>query len=473
MGAAFLFTRELIPHLEPLSPPEIQDGLFFMESIGLEAFINMSAFRTAYKEYNSSVSKMNSATETAASGITGKFQSMGNSVLGIAKGLGTVMVAGATAAAGAITAFVGSGVKLATDLEAQMAGVRAILGITADDLELIRQKTIDLGLNPNLKVSAVEAAGAIEMLARNGLGMQEILDGAAESTILLANATGADFSKAANIATDTMAIFNIEAKDMISAVDGISSVTVASKFDMNDYALAIGQSGGAVKIAGVEFTDFNAVLAAVSPLFKSGAEAGTAYRSFLQRSIPQTAAAKEAMNALGLEFFDTNGNMRSAAEIAGELNEAFYGTSTAMVEVGGRTAEQNAELQRLSRIYESTQQTVADYEAGIKGAGLSEAARAAKLEDLYLQLNNTQTAMQPLLAIQGELVATTRQLTEAERLQYLTTIFGADAMNIAAGMAGYTEEEFAALKLGTGLAIYFYKLVFHRHWYQKDNKHSQ
>ena len=97
-----------------------------METIGLEAFINMGAFRAAFKEYNSSVSKMNDSTETAASGITGKFQSMGNSVLGIAKGLGTAMVAGATAAAGAIAAFVRSGVKLATDLQAQMAGVQAI-----------------------------------------------------------------------------------------------------------------------------------------------------------------------------------------------------------------------------------------------------------------------------------------------------------------------------------------------------------
>lgn len=445
-----MFTRELIPHLEPLSPPEIQDGLFFMESIGLEAFINMSAFRTAYKEYNSSVSKMNDSTDAAASGITGKFQSMGNSVLGVAKGLGTAMVAGATAAMGAITAFVGSGVKLATDLEAQMAGVRAILGITADDLELIRQKTIDLGLNPNLKVSAVEAAGAIEMLARNGLGMQEILDGAAESTILLANATGAEFSNAANIATDAMAIFNIGASDMLAAVDGISAVTVNSKFDINDYANALAQGGGAASVAGVEFNDFNAAIAAMSPLFKAGSDAGTSFKTFLQRTVPQSAQAAEAIEALGLEFFDANGNMRSMADIAGQLNEAMYGTSTAMTEVGGRTAEQNAELQRLGRIYDSTLQTIADYEAGIKGAGLSEAARADKLEDLRLQLGNTEAAMQPLLSIQGEMVATTRQLTEAERLQYLTTIFGADAMRAAAGLAGFTEEEFAALQATMG-----------------------
>lgn len=420
------------------------------ESIGLEAFIKMDAFRAAAKEYNSSVSKMNANTDSAATGITGKFQSMGNSILGIAAGLGKAMVAGAAAAAGALTAFVGSGIKLATDLEDQMAGVRAILGVTADDLELIRQKTIDLGLNPNLKVSAVEAAGAIEMLARNGLGMEEILNGAAESTILLANATGAEFSNAANIATDAMAIFNIKAEDMISAIDGISSVTVNSKFDINDYANALAQGGGAASVAGVEFDDFNAAIAAVSPLFKAGADAGTSFKTFLQRTIPQSNEAASAIQALGLEFYDADGNMRSMAEISGQLNQALYGTSTVMSEVGGRTAEQNAELQRLSRIHDSALQSIADYEAGIKGAGLSETARTSRLEDLRLQLGNTEAAMQPLLAIQGEMIATNKELSEAERLQYLTAIFGADAMRTAAGLAEFTQEEFDALQQTMG-----------------------
>ncbi len=34
-----------------------------METIGLEAFIKMDAFRTAFKEYNRSVSEMNANTD--------------------------------------------------------------------------------------------------------------------------------------------------------------------------------------------------------------------------------------------------------------------------------------------------------------------------------------------------------------------------------------------------------------------------
>lgn len=297
--------------------------------IGLEAFIKMDAFRTAYKEYNASVSKMNAATDTAASGITGKFQSMGNSILSIAAGLGKAMVAGAAAAGAALTAFVGSGVKLATDLEDQMAGVRAILGASAEQLDLLKQKTVDLGLDPNLKVSAVEAAAAMEMLARNGLSVEEILGGAAEATILLANATGAEFSDAANIATDAMAIFNIEADQMIAAVDGISAVTASSKFDILDYNNALAQGGGVAATFGVEFDDFNTTIAAISPLFKSGADAGTAYKTMLQRIANPTDQAMEAMIGLGLAtedgtnlFYDAEGNLIDMSAAADLLNKS-------------------------------------------------------------------------------------------------------------------------------------------------------
>lgn len=81
------------------------------------------------------------------------------------------------------------------------------------------------------------------MLAKNGLSTQQILDGAAKSTLDLAAATGSDLTTAADISTDAMAIFNIQANEMAKAVNGISGVTVASKFTIEDYSLALAQGG--------------------------------------------------------------------------------------------------------------------------------------------------------------------------------------------------------------------------------------
>ena len=177
---------------------------------------------------------------------------------GMAAVTGVVAAAGIAAAA-AITVVAVDGVKAAIEMEEQMSGIAAIFSTTVDEIEPLGVLIKELGLNPNLKVNATEAADAIEMLGKNGLTMAEILDGAAESTVLLANSTGADFATAANIGTDAMALFKIEAEDMIDAVDGITAVTVNSKFGINDYALALAQGGGVASAVGVSFEDFNAV----------------------------------------------------------------------------------------------------------------------------------------------------------------------------------------------------------------------
>ena len=248
-------------------------------------------------------------------------------------GLGLAAV-GASAAISGLAVAVASSTRKAMDLESQMSEIASVMGKSRKEIEPLQDLILKLGLDPNLKVDAGEAADAIQMLARNGLSMSEIMDGAARNTVLLANATGADFGTAADIATDVMSLFNIEAKDMKDAVDGITSVTTNSKFTIDDYALALAQGGGVASTVGVSFDDFNATIAAISPLFASGSDAGTSFKTMLQAMIPKSNAAEDAMRELGIitedgqnKFFTASGEMRSMSEIAGILNEAIGGLS--------------------------------------------------------------------------------------------------------------------------------------------------
>lgn len=256
-------------------------------------------------------------------------------------GLGTV--AGTTiAAAGAasvaaiagVTGVIAAGVGKAADMEQRVADIASVMGVAYDEAQPLSSLISQLGIDPKLKVDATQAADAIEMLARNGVSMQEILDGAARSTVLLANATGADFATSADVATDVMALFGIEAENMKNAVDGIYGVTSNSKFSMDDYALALAQGGGVAAAAGVEFEDFNTTIAAISPYFGSGSDAGTSFKTMLQRLIPGSKDATAAMKALGLmtedganQFYDANGQLKSMSEISKLLNTALSGLS--------------------------------------------------------------------------------------------------------------------------------------------------
>lgn len=373
---------------------------------------------------------------------SGMLQGVGRSLQRIGEfATGTLLAGGIERIAGA---FVG-GIQSGAEFGAELSAIQANANATAEEMDALKEQIIGLGLDPKLKVTTLEATDAVDMLIRNGLTLQDVLDGAAYSTVLLANATGAQFGTAADIGTDAMSTFGIQAADMASAVNGISAVVNNSKFDINDYQLALAQGGAAAQIAGASFDEFNAAVVALAPKFASGSDAGTSFKTFLQRLVPQSKEAASAMSALGLEFFNADGSMRDLAEIAGELNQVFYGQVQFSSQVGGRTAEQNAELKRLQSRYASLQRQIGDYQAGITGAGLSESARQKKLANLNAELAATQAAMEPLLSIQGELVSTTRQLSEEERIHYLNTIFGTDAMRAAAAIAGYTEEEFRGL----------------------------
>ena len=249
--------------------------------------------------------------------------------------LGTGLVAAAalgTAAIVGIGAVIGKGISAAAGFEQSFADIAAVMGKTTAEIEPLKKLIMDLGLDPNLKVSTDEAAQAVAMLVKNGLTMTDVLNGAARSTVLLANATGADFGVAADIATDIMQQFNISAADMDTAVNGILGVTQASKFSIDDYRLAVGQAGGVASSVGVEFDDFNAALAATAFNFTGGSDAGTSFKQFLSTITPTSKPAIDSMTELGLitadganQFYDAAGNMKSMSDMASILQNATMG----------------------------------------------------------------------------------------------------------------------------------------------------
>lgn len=276
--------------------------------------------------------------------VSGVFDNIGKKIGGrggLAGALGKVglvaggaVVAGVGAAAVATTAFAANGIQKATSLEQQMANIAAVMGKTSAEVAPLNDLILDLGMAPDLKVDTFEAAEAIELLARNGLSMDQIMQGAAKSAIQLSNATGGTMAGAADVATDLLAMFNIEAADMGRVVDGVTSVVNNSKFSFDDYRLALAQSGGVAAAVGVSLEDLNTTIAATASNFASGSDAGTSFKTFLQRLVPQSNKAIDMMRDLGIItedgmnlFFDAQGNMKSMADIAGILAEATAGLS--------------------------------------------------------------------------------------------------------------------------------------------------
>lgn len=211
--------------------------------------------------------------------------------------------------------------KAAADFEAAMNRVQAVLRPTADEFAALRDLAAELGRTTQF--TAAQAADGLEMLARNGLNATQILEGTAEATLKLAAAAGSELAPAADVVTDLMLNFKREGADLGRVVDNIAGTLAKSKLGWDDYAQAVGQAAGAAGPLGLSLEDMNAALAATAPSFASGAEAGTSFKGFLLRLVPQTEEARAIMERLNLQFFDAQGNLKSLTAIAENLRTSF------------------------------------------------------------------------------------------------------------------------------------------------------
>lgn len=368
-----------------------------------------------FDDFLRDVGRMDKAIQNIGSDTKG-LSDWNDSITSTMANVGKVVAGAAVAGTAAITAFVLDSTKQSANLEASLSGIAAVLNKGTEAVGPLKDLILDLGIDPALKVSATEAAQAVELLARNGLDMTQIIDGAARSTVLLANATGADFGVAADIATDAMAIFNIEAKDMDNAVNGITGVTTASKFSIDDYRLALAQAGGVAGSVGVSFDDFNTTIAGIAPLFASGSDAGTSFKVFLQRLIPASDPARDAMRDLGLftglsakEFDQAEGKILKYKDQLAALDPTSKNYAARSEELRGKIDALESSL--------------------VTGS------------NAFFDSNGQMKDMDEIAGILDQALA---GLSEEKKNDALSTIFGTDAMRAAIGVAelgtkGYQE----------------------------------
>lgn len=232
---------------------------------------------------------------------------------------------GTTALAGGLVAFGRSSLNVGREFQAMMQRVEAATRAGEADMGRLSDAAKELGATTAF--TAMQAAEAIEVLAKNGVSVADILDGALSSSVSLASALGAEMAPAADLVTDLMQQFGLEAGQLPDIVDQVTGAALKSKFGFDDLRLAIGQAGGVAGTSGVEIEDFLTVLAATSSSFASGSDAGTSFKTFLQRLTPESKKAAAVMAELDLAFFDAQGNMKSMTEIAQVLQDGLANLS--------------------------------------------------------------------------------------------------------------------------------------------------
>lgn len=219
-----------------------------------------------------------------------------------------------------IVALGGIALKTGMDFEAAMSKVAAISGATSDEMQALTEQAKELGATTVF--SASEAAEGMEFLARAGFNVNDIM-AAMPGMLDLAAAAAIDLGAAADITSNIMSGFGIESNKAGKVADVLAAATARSNTSVNSMGESMKMVAPVSAGLGITIEETAAAIGLLGDAGMQGGMAGTTLRTGLLRLATPTEAAKKLMKDLGLEFFDTEGNMKSLTEIIGMLEVAM------------------------------------------------------------------------------------------------------------------------------------------------------
>ena len=202
------------------------------------------------------------------------------------------------------------------NFEAEMAKVQAVSGATAEEFESLSKNAKDLGASTMF--SAREVATLQTEFAKLGFTATEITK-VTEATLALAQASGTDLARAAEVAGSTLRAFGLNANETGRVTDVMAMSFSSSALDMETFAESMKFVAPVAKSAGMSLEETSAMLAVLANAGIKGSQAGTALRRIISEigaTGKPTAEALKDLAAQGLNLADAKDEVGRSAQSA-------------------------------------------------------------------------------------------------------------------------------------------------------------
>ena len=228
--------------------------------------------------------------------------------------------AAVTAATAAVTAFAKSSIDAGMNFDSSMSQVAATMGTTVDKIGELRDFALEMG--SKTAFSASQAADALNYMALAGYDAETSMK-MLPNVLNLAAAGGIELASASDMVTDAQSALGLSLKESAELVDKMAMASSKSNTSVAQLGDAILTVGGTAKNLAGGTTELSTVLGILADNSVKGAEGGTALRNIILSLSAPTDTAAAAMERLGLEVFDAEGNMRPLNETFNDLGAAL------------------------------------------------------------------------------------------------------------------------------------------------------
>lgn len=314
---------------------------------------------------------------------------------------------------GAVAGLGTAAVTTAANFESSMSQVQATMGITKDSMSTVDGQSVNTmdtlsklakKMGAETAFSASECAEALNYLALAGYDTQQMCD-TLPTVLNLAAAGDIELASASDMVTDAMSALGMgvdEAGTMVDQMAKTASTTNTSVAQLGEGILTIGATAKSIKGGTAEL---NTALGILANNGIKGAEGGTHLRNIILSLQNPTDKAALAMEQLGLQVYDSEGNMRSMNDILGDLNSGMDGmTAAEKSNIIGKIFNKT-DLSSVNALLANTGSTWDDLQKSISNSGGAAGQMAdTQLDNLQGQITILKSALEGLAISFGELL---------------------------------------------------------------------
>ena len=314
---------------------------------------------------------------------------------------------------GAVAGLGTAAVTTAANFESSMSQVQATMGITKDSMSTVDGQSVNTmdtlsklakKMGAETAFSASECAEALNYLALAGYDTQQMCD-TLPTVLNLAAAGDIELASASDMVTDAMSALGMgvdEAGTMVDQMAKTASTTNTSVAQLGEGILTIGATAKSIKGGTAEL---NTALGILANNGIKGAEGGTHLRNIILSLQNPTDKAALAMEQLGLQVYDSEGNMRSMNDILGDLNSGMDGmTAAEKSNIIGKIFNKT-DLSSVNALLANTGSTWDDLQKSIADSGGAAGHMAdTQLDNLQGQITILKSALEGLAISFGELL---------------------------------------------------------------------
>lgn len=265
----------------------------------------------------------NESANQAIDDTVGKAKSSESSLTSTFKKVGT-----AIAGAFSVKKIIDFGVQSVNTLqgfEDSMLKVKSLSGATVEEYNRLSDAALNYG--STTAWTSQNVADAMGYMALAGFDTNQILS-ATPGILSLASASGEDLATVSDILTDAMTGFGDSASDATRYADVLATTQAKSNTTVGMLGEAFTYVSSLAGTYSYSLEDVSTALGVMANAGVKGSMAGTSLSSVITRLGTNTSGARDAIEKLGVQFYNSDGTARSLGDVLVDLCDATVNMTT-------------------------------------------------------------------------------------------------------------------------------------------------